>query len=253
MKLKKKLKSLSREDAKKWWKGNAKFVFALVSAFFVIVSFAVKDDYRDHVKSLADSIDRAEDTFVLTAQNQRIYNFIKHAGRQIDVLQPSHSTKMSGWIMTDKNGRWVTTVDGEVRDAELILDSTMRLAGELPENQAEKDERARIQGKIKEFDADWAEVKTMKPQPLSGSIVAYTKPGESYWEKAMAVDAKCSAILTDTQELGSKTLQAAKEAREKEEHLARKANIASYVITVLAAGFTLAGVVLGIEISEKKE
>lgn len=69
----------------------------------------------------------------------------------------------------------------------------------------------------------------------------------------MAVDAKCSAILTDTQELGSKTLQAAKEAREKEEHLARKANIASYVITVLAAGFTLAGVVLGIEISEKKE
>jgi hypothetical protein len=76
MKLKKKLKSLSREDAKKWWKGNAKFVFALVSAFFVIVSFAVKDDYRDHVKSLADSIDRAEDTFVLTAQNQRIYNLL---------------------------------------------------------------------------------------------------------------------------------------------------------------------------------
>jgi hypothetical protein len=44
--------------------------------------------------------------------------------------------------------------------------------------------------------------------------VANTKPGESYWEKAMAVDAKCSAILTDAKEFGSKTLQAANEARE---------------------------------------
>jgi hypothetical protein len=240
----------TRHAVKKWWKAKAKFLFALLGALVVIASFAIKDDRRDEVKSLADSIDRAEDTFILSGQNQRVYNLIQHNWRSIDVLQPSNTKKSSGWMMIDAQGRWITTAHEEVQNASVTLDSILRLGARLPEKYRPINEGAQIQLEIKEFNAEWDAFRAMKPPgPLLKDSFphVYDDPKNSYFGKAMSVDAKCSVVLTKIQTLGVETLRTAKDAREEKEREYRSINLLSYVITFVGAGLTLVGVVLGID------
>ena len=246
------LKWPSRRHLRQLLKGNAKYIFAALSAVIVVASFAIKDDYRDHVKSLADTIERAEDIFILSAQTQHISNLIKKDFRKVDLLQPADKPQSAGWILLDKDGRWASTADEEVRDAKLALDIIERLARKIPGDQRRLNEISRIRLEIGEFDADWKQVRSMEPPPpvdLHGNMPkAYASLKElSYFEKATNIDIKCSTIVHDTEKLGEETLSASKTAHEAQEHWYVWVDGISYLLTILAAALTVLGVIWGIE------
>jgi hypothetical protein len=140
---------------KAWRKHKAKFITAVFGAALVITSFAVKDDYREEIKSLGDSISAAESTFIIRSESERIYNLVNHTRHPIDIFHPPAASGggSSAWAILDPN--ILESDRNEVQQAVVTLDNIARLAEKLPKTSSMRNRVITIETQMKSFEADW--------------------------------------------------------------------------------------------------
>jgi hypothetical protein len=224
-----------------------------LGAALVITSFAVKDDYREEIKSLGDSISAAESTLIIRSESERIYNLVNHTRHPVDIFHPptASSGGSSAWEILDPN--ILESDRNEVQQAVVTLDNIARLAEKLPKTRSMRNRVITIETQMKSFEADWDTYEKFKIENHLGALALLKIPKEGlevYFKLGEKLDAKSNSIVNDIQRLGMDILREAADERVRIEHEYQRWNTLSYVVTFIGAIFTIIGVFLGLEPQE---
>jgi hypothetical protein len=252
-----------------WRKNKAKLLVAVFGAGLVIMSFAIKDDYREKVKARGDAIEAAENTFIMRAESERIYNLVGHARHSTDIFLPpskgaetiSNKAILDTWFWID---RAIIDADhNEIQGAAVTVDNIERLAKELPASDATaiRSTLSTIHADMTNFETDWSKYDGFKMgmssysndsqftilRNKSGSGKEFSEYLNGYLSAAAKVDGSCTSILNKIQNLEVDALHRASEAIEQTERKYNEVNAICYLVTFIGALFTILGVFLGFE------
>lgn len=146
---------------------NKRHLWAVGGATIVFVTFLAKDAERDHLKDLVDSIDAAENAFILRSQNRATITALKtfrdefHEFREHPTVAVARNDGGGSSDFDDsKEIDWemlYSSRSEELSNQEL-LDSINRLARKLPENGAWKSTKSSLEffkNKPQEFWDQW--------------------------------------------------------------------------------------------------
>jgi hypothetical protein len=226
---------------------NAKFLFSLVGALLVVLTFAIKDDYRERVKSLGESIDAAESTFIIRYENERIYNLISHHRDSLDIFHPPNPGGGTGsW---DLDVRRAEADHDEVGNSMVTLDNISRLAEKIPTADTHRHRVSIIRNDMQQFEADWISFQILKAQ--HPDVIRNPRADPNVFDRLVVetnrIGDSASSIFALINALGVDVLRDAEIARGGSERKYHKLNIVSYVLYAFGALLTVAGVFLGIE------
>jgi len=144
-----------------------KLIVALTGAAVIFVTFLVKDARRDKLKELVDSVDAAENAFIIRMGNRQTLAEIKRFERQFQEFREHptrplrHNSSGGGGSSydfgddTQVNFNGLYTVRAEELSNEDLLDNIVRLANKLPKGEGERKRLQSIQDDTKEFWTKW--------------------------------------------------------------------------------------------------
>ena len=108
-------------------------LISVAGALILFVTFLAKDAKRDRLKELGDSIDSAENAFIIRAENKRMYEALQTLGRNFDDFRRNPWKKGAGgsgrppwwnWTFELAEARdGIKRVDNEERSSEEVLDN----------------------------------------------------------------------------------------------------------------------------------
>ncbi len=242
---------LAAQWAQTFGKRHAKFLMSFIAALVVVATFAVKDDYREHVRSLGDSIDSAENTFIIRSENERIYDLISHVRHRVDIfhrLEDEGGGASARWDW-DPNSREEQAAYDEEQNVVVTLDNIERLAKKLPGPENNERRIRAIRGDMGQFEADWNEFEHLR-QSYSGMRIG-SSPDTNVLDRLLTeadrVIESTNLIAHEINALGRDVLRDAEVTRAKAERSYARWNLASYLVYAFGALVTLTGVLMGVE------
>ncbi len=145
-----------------FWRKHGRFLLRAFAALIVFVSFIVKDERRDDLKSLVDSIDAAENAFIMRTQNAALRDQMRTSNRQLgqlaaefnDFRKHPHAISDSG---VGSGGGWGFSQKqfeadlNEAADARLALDNIVRLVERIPHSDSLSGQLQLVRTSISDF------------------------------------------------------------------------------------------------------
>jgi hypothetical protein len=208
-----------------------------ISAFIAFVAFVVKDEVRQNLKDLVDSINAATTIFLVRSDNRDIRFEI---GKIEQFLRQSKPI----WLGQASS-------DTHFKNLSAELDSIVRLLHSVPHDEKVDKEAYDLILKERKFMYD----SLLSPiAPLPEGPIVRDEAAEAA-EEARQTKVRAAAILLDNQvqDLGTSVLFAAQEALKREERRYRISVYASYILYPLSVLIGLVGTIFGVEGAGLKE
>jgi hypothetical protein len=70
---------------------RAKLILSLAGVLFLLLTYVIRDVYREHLKELSDSISQAEQTFLILQGESRNYSELQKIEERMTVIQQAQA------------------------------------------------------------------------------------------------------------------------------------------------------------------
>ena len=243
---------------------NRKRVWAIVGATIILGTFLVKDVMRDNLKDLVDSIDAAENTYLIRTETRRNYDEIQQFEKEFAEFRENPTTPVPRRLFSEGGGGGDTfiTGDGEFdwdafyRTTENqkanneLLDNVIRLANKLPGGPGKKElvdadkQNRRFTVEMRDIEVIYRDLERSSKEHIHD----IDELNQRVYDHAIQLD----EISTTTNKLSFIILQNAETERSKDEFLFAISTWMFYFLYLAGWMISVAGILMG-QGDEKKD
>jgi hypothetical protein len=225
-------------------------VLPVIGATIVLATFIVKDAWRENLKDLVDSIENAQNVFLIRDDSKAVTFQLRVIEQKIDhIEQVSTLTTKDPFTAIAVNSQMM--IFRELQDnIETDLDNTTRLMEKVPGQEANRKTVEELKKRLviarDSFRQSGVTIARLIPTVTPDGVF----PGQArqaIFDTSVDLSNKTNDLWTRTHNLSATVLnEAASELQVEEKHF-RWVKIASYILYVLGWTLTLFGKVFGIE------
>ena len=205
-------------------------LISFIGASVVLITFIVKDEIRQDLKDLVDSIDQAENVFMIRSDSRDL-------GEQVEHLQHDLRDKGTKW-------RGLASSDWYYRSVTAELDSAVHLLAKTPHGDEFDEEALGLWSKRSEYmSSSLTPIAPLSEDPIVRDKAAEArarKLKEKLWEDVYLLDTK-------TRGFGARVVDMARKVEVREEGRYRVVKGVSYVLYLIGWGLGLLGTMFGAE------
>lgn len=205
-------------------------LISFIAASVVLITFIVKDEIRQDLKDLVDSIDQAENVFMIRSDSRDL-------GEQVEYLQQDLGDKGTKWRRLASSDRYYRSVTAE-------LDSALHLLAKVPHDEVFDREASDLSTKL----SKWMSNSLTRVAPLPEGPTVRDEAAEARTRK-LKEKLSADAYLLDTQTrgFGARVVDMARKVEVREERRYRVTKYVSYLVYLIGWVLGLFGTMFGAE------